>query len=298
VTVARSGGVDINFEVVGPTSGELVVLVNGLGQQIGDVEFPDEHVDQFVAAGFRVARIDNRDSGLSTTFDSHGRPPLEPLIEAAFAGKPVPVPYTFIDMGDDLIAVVDAIGAQRVHLVGASMGGFVVRWAALRHPQRVASLTIVMSGSGADPEDPAPQLDLSSVDELFTIAEARERDAHIAFTVETWRQDWGTAFPFDEAWITERVAKSFDRSYQPDGTYRQILAGAGSSGLWQSQHSITAPTLVVHGSEDQIFPIEHAEATTARIDAAQLWRMDSVGHSMPPQLWPEMIKRIAHLGNG
>jgi pimeloyl-ACP methyl ester carboxylesterase len=177
------------------------------------------------------------------------------------------------------------------------MGGFIVRWAALRHPERVGSLTVVMSGSGADPDDPAPQLDMAGVDHLFRIAEVRERDAHIEFMVDMWRHDWGSAIHFDDAWITERVARSFDRSYLPDGVYRQLLAGAGSSGLWKSQRSITAAALVIHGSEDEVFPIEHAEATTARISTAQLWRMDGIGHAMPREVWPEMIQRIASLGN-
>ena len=294
--VAVNGGVRINFETVGPDDGDLVILVAGLGQQIGDVEFPEEHAALFAAAGFRVALVDNRDAGLSTSFDAFGRPALEPLFAAAFAGEPIPLPYSFVDMADDIIAVADALNAREVHLVGASLGGWLVRWAALRHHDRVRSLAIVMSGSGADPSDDAPQLEMEGFDELFKIAGRRSRDEHIAFMVEQWRRDWGS-FEFNEPWVREHVAQSFDRTYRPDGVYRQLIAGFGSAGLWHAQRSIAAPTLVIHGTEDQVFPVEHGEATAAQIPGAAMWRVSGMGHAMAPELWAEMVERIGKVAS-
>jgi pimeloyl-ACP methyl ester carboxylesterase len=224
-------------------------------------------------------------------FDTFGRPALEPLFAAALAGEPPSVPYSHMDMADDIIAVADALNAREVHLVGASLGGWLVRWAAVRHPERVRSQTVVMSGSGADRSDDAPQLEMEGLDELLTLSGRRNRDEHIDVMVEQWRRDWGS-FEFNEPWIHDLVARSFDRAYRPDGMYRQLIAGFGSAGLWQAQGSIAAPTLVIHGTEDRVFPIEHGEATSAQIPDADMWRVNGMGHSMAPELWTEMVERI------
>jgi pimeloyl-ACP methyl ester carboxylesterase len=292
---ASNGDVKLHVESSGPANGPLVILVAGLGQQIGDVEFPDDHAECFAQAGFRVARMDNRDAGLSSSFDHVGRPNLDVLFSALFADEPAPVPYSFLDMADDVLRVADAVGEREVHLVGASMGGGVVRWAAVRHPEKVRSLTVVMSGSGADPGDDGPQLAMEGFPELIAMADPRSRDEHIAYTVELWRTDWGTSFPFDEAWVTERVAASFDRSYRPDGLYRQITAAFGAPGLWHAQRAISCPTLVMHGVEDPFFPVVHGEATAVQIPSAELWRVEGMGHAMHPELWVEMVDRIAQL---
>ena len=292
---AVNGTVKLHLESTGPAEGPVVILVGGLGQQIGDVEFPDEHAERFAQAGFRVVRMDNRDAGLSSSLDHVGRPDLDPLFTALFAGDTVPVPYSFLDMADDVLAVADAIGTREIHLVGASMGGWIVRWAAVRHPARVRSLTVVMSSAGADPGDDGPQLNIEGFGELVAMADHRSRDEHIAYTVELWRTDWGTTFPFDEAWVTERVAQSFDRSYRPDGIYRQIIAAFGAPGLWQAQRSISCPTLVMHGTDDPVFPVQHGEASAGAIPGAELWRVQGMGHTMHSELWDEMIDRISQL---
>src|SRR6478672_6957200 len=112
---AVNGDVRINFEVRGPSGGPIIMLVAGLGEQIGSVEFPDHHADRFVEAGFRVVRMDNRDAGLSTAMDDVGRPDLDPVFTALFANEPVPVPYSFRDMADDVLVVADAIDATEMH---------------------------------------------------------------------------------------------------------------------------------------------------------------------------------------
>ena len=127
------------------------------------------------------------------------------------------------------------------------------------------------------------------------MAAPRTRDEHIAFTVETWRADWGTSFPFDEEWVRERVASSYDRSYRPDGFYRQITAGFGAPSLWDAQRSIACPTLVMHGTEDPFFPLAHGEATAAQIPGATLWRVEGMGHTMHREVWDEMIDRVGEL---
>ena len=233
---AVNGDVTINFEVRGPADGRVLILVAGLGEQIGSVEFTSDHADRFVEEGFRRSPRQPRRGGLSTALEAAGSPDLDVLFTVLFGGKPVPVPYTFRDMADDVLTVADAIDAAEIHLVGASMGGWIVRWAAVRDPNRVKSLTVVMSGAGADIGDDGPQLDAGGgLDELISLSERRAPAEQIVFTVELWRADWGSAFPFDEAWVREHVTASFERSYRPDGVYRQIVAGLGTQGLWAAQ---------------------------------------------------------------
>jgi pimeloyl-ACP methyl ester carboxylesterase len=294
---AANGGVKLHYELSGPADGPLVILVAGLGEQIGAVEFPAEHAQRFAQAGYRVARMDNRDAGRSSSLDRAGRPELDPLFTAMFAGESIPVPYSFLDMADDVLAVADATGSHEVHLVGASMGGFIVRWAAARHPDRIRSLTVVMSGAGADFDDDGPQLEAEGLDELIAMADHRDRDEQIAYTVELWRADWGTTFPFDEDWVTAQVTASYERAYRPDGIYRQIIAGFGSPGLWTTQRSISCPTLVMHGTDDSIFPIDHGEATAANVPGAAFWRVQGMGHAMPSELWDEMVDRFVVLSH-
>jgi pimeloyl-ACP methyl ester carboxylesterase len=292
---ATDGDPSLHYDCLGATSAPLVILVGGIGQQIGDVELCDELAERFATVDLRVARMDNRDAGLSSSFDHAGRPDFDALLTALFAGEPAPVPYSFLDMADDILRVADAIGDREVHLVGASMGSWLVRWAALRHPLRVRSLTVVMGASGAIPGDDGPQMAMGDIDDLVAMADPRPRDDHIAYTVELWRADWGTSFPFDEAWVHERAAASYDRSYRPDGLYRQMTAGFATPSIWDAQRSIACPTLVMHGSEDPFFPLVHGEATAEQIPGATLWRVEGMGHTMHRELWDEMVERVAEL---
>ncbi len=289
------GGVTLHYDCLGAASAPLVILIGGIGQQIADVELCDEFAERFASAGLRVARMDNRDAGLSSSFDHAGRPDMDALLTALFAGEPPPVPYSFLDMADDILRVANAIGDREVHLVGASMGSWIARWAALRHPLRVRSLTVVMGFSGAIPGDDGPQMATGDLDDLVAMSAPRTREEHIAYTVELWRADWGTSFPFDEEWVRERVASSYDRSYRPDGLYRQMAAGFATPSVWEAQQSIACPTLVMHGTEDPFFPIEHGEATAAQIPGATLWRVEGMGHTMHRELWDEMIDRVGVL---
>jgi pimeloyl-ACP methyl ester carboxylesterase len=295
VPLARNGEVDLYYEVHGEREAPVLILVPGLAEQIGGVEFPVEQVQLFVEAGFRVVRVDCRDAGLSTSCDGAGRPDLDEIVTALSSGEVPVVPYTYLDMADDVIAVADDMGASRVHLVGASGGGMVVRWAAIRRPQRVVSLTVIMSGSGAMPGDDGPQLDPDVLGDLLGLGDHRPGPGYIPYHVEFWRNQWGTTFAFDEAWVTERVTETFERSYRPDGAYRQLLAGAGSLGLWDAQRSIKQPVLIVHGSADPVFAPDHALATAAQIPNADLWLVEGMGHSMHAEIWPELTQRISVL---
>ncbi len=195
-------GVSIHYEVTGPADGRPLVLIAGLGEQIGSVEFPDEHCREFVEAGYRVIRIDNRDAGLSIPEPDFAPRDLLATFGAAQSGAPVTLDYTLSDLADDVVAVLDDLGVVQADVLGASMGGMVARWVAIRHPQRVRTLTIVMSGSGTI--DQSAEQSQRTLEALLSMTARRERVEAIESSVNAWRMMWGSAFDFDEAWVRAR----------------------------------------------------------------------------------------------
>ncbi len=278
-TIERPG-FTINYEITCPGAGPTLVLVAGLGEQIGSVEYPMEQCEAFARRGFQVVRIDNRDCGLSLP-----------------TGGPdeTPAPYAVTDLADDVAAVINDLDKDKVNVLGASMGGFIVRLVALRHPEKVASLTVVMSGSAAGPDDPGPGLDQNVVEALWEMTERREREAAIDKAVEDWRWLWGTKYTFNENWVRERVTYAFDRAYRPEGIERLLNSVAGADGLWDAQSKINVPTLVVHGEEDPCFGPDHAHAIAQRIPNAELWLDPSMGHIMHEEQWEELADRVWNL---
>ena len=276
--IARNGICDINYEVTIDGGGPPLILIAGLGEQIGSVEFPLEQCKLFADAGFKVVRIDNRDSGLSVL--------SEDAIDA---------PYTLIDMADDIAAVINDLDDGPVHVLGASLGGFIARWLTTRHPELVLSLTIVMSGSGAGPSEEGPQVDPAVREKNSAILEVLPKEEAIESGVEYWRWLWGNGYPFPEALIRKRLAHSIDRSYRPDGLARQIRAAISTEGLWEAQTQIAIPTLVLHGGEDPYFSTSHGESISKRISGAKLWMDPQMGHIMHEEQWSDLATRVKEL---
>ena len=277
----QNGDYRIHYEITVAGEGPTLVLIAGLGEQIGSVEFPEEQCAIFGQAGFRVVRLDNRDAGMSKST----RPGQES-------------DYSLADMADDVAAVVNDLGGQPVHVLGASMGGFIARWFAIQHPGLVLTLTVVMSGSGAGPSDDGPQVDPSVREKNAGVLADLPRPEAIEKGVEYWRWLWGNGYPFPEQFVRSRVAFAFDRAYEPDGIARQLMAAVTTAGLWNAQSRISVPTLVVHGGEDPYFSSAHGEATAARIAGATLWADPLMGHIMHHEQWQELAERVRVLATG
>jgi pimeloyl-ACP methyl ester carboxylesterase len=289
-------GVWINYETLGSASGRPVVLIAGLGEQIGSVEFPEEHCQAFVDAGFRVIRLDNRDCGLSIPDLEYPTRDVAITLAALQSGTPPTPDYILTDMADDVVAVLDDLGLATADVVGASLGGFVARWVGIRHPGRARTLTVVMSGSGAGPSENGAQIDAASVAEMMSMRVRRGRDDAIDHTVGVWRWLWGDRYAFDEPWVRDRAAFAHDRAYRPDGIARALLAGVFTPSFWDLQRDIACPTLIMHGDADPIFGLDHARQVNARIATSQLWVVEGMGHAMHPEHWPQMVRRVAALG--
>ena len=291
----KANGIDIEVEDTGGT-GPVVVLIMGLGMQL--VAWPLQLVDALVAAGYRVIRHDNRDIGLSQKFDDKGVPNLLWESIKLKLGVTLRPPYSLNDMALDTVGVIDTLGIAQAHIVGASMGGMIAQRVALAAPQRVLSLTSIMSTSGAKGlPTPKPAI----IRALMASPKGREREAIMKHYVELLRVIGSPAYPMEESQVRERIMAGLNRSYAPMGTLRQMVSIAADTGRAKELSGVSTPTLVIHGRADPLVPFACGQDTAKRIPGARLFAIDGMGHDLPPEvidlMLPTMLEHL-HTSNG
>ena len=268
-TVVKTG-ITIEYEVLG--EGEPLLLVMGLGAQM--VAWSDPFVFGLVDRGFQVIRFDNRDIGLSSKIDA---PP--PSVGRAFAGiimrRFARSAYLLGDMADDAAGLLDVLGVERAHVVGASMGGMISQELAIRHPQRVASLTSIMSTTGSRRVG-QPKLNLLA--KLSRTVDGG-RDTYVERDIVTGRLISGSLFDASEARVL--AERALARNFCPEGVLRQTAAIAASPDRTRALGKLTVPTLVVHGLEDPLVQPSGGVATTRAIPGARLLAFPDMGHNLP-----------------
>ena len=286
---AVANGITIYYERTGTPDDPAVLLIAGLGGQL--VYWPAGLVEPIVDAGFEVIRFDNRDAGYSHHFDG-ARASVMRVVEIIAAGGTPEVPYLLGDMADDAVGLLTALGIDRAHVVGVSMGGYIAQAVAARHPERVRTLTSIMSSTGnREVGQPTPEM----TESLFT-APPTEREAAIQSTVDYARLAW--ADYFDEERARTTAARNLDRVVYPEGTGRQLAAILATGDRTGEVKTITAPTLVIHGEKDPLVDVSGGIATAEAIPGAELWVMDGVGHDLPPELHDELARRlVSHFQN-
>jgi pimeloyl-ACP methyl ester carboxylesterase len=255
----------------------VVLLIMGLGMQL--IAWPPQLVDELVDAGFRVVRMDNRDIGLSQHFDALGTPNLVLAGIKYKLGLSLHPPYTLHDMAGDVLGVMDALEIERAHIVGVSMGGMIAQHVAIAAPQRVISLTSIMSSSGAKGL-PQAHRDVTRV--LFSRPASTELHDVVEHYVKLYRTIGSPDFPTPEPELRERITRAVQRSFHPAGTVRQMVAIMADRTRAAQLSSITRPTLVVHGKADPLVPFAHGEDTAQRISGARLVGIEGMGHDLPP----------------
>jgi pimeloyl-ACP methyl ester carboxylesterase len=281
---AHGNGVELEYETVGDPAGRPLLLVQGLGAQLISVE--DGLCQELAARGFLVIRYDNRDAGLSTWFDD-ARPVN---LAAIYGGDHASLAYTLEDMADDAVAVLDAAGIGAAHVAGISLGGMIAQLLATRYPERVRSLASIMSTTGNRAVG-QPTGEAASI-LVAPMPSDRERFIEQA-VVNTRAISSGTAYPFDAEAVRLGAARGYDRAYHPRGTGRQFAAILAAGDRTEALGAIRVPTLVVHGTEDQIIGVSGGEATAAAIAGARLLRVGGLGHELPPGLWPALADALA-----
>jgi pimeloyl-ACP methyl ester carboxylesterase len=286
-----ANGLTLEYESLGSPRDPAIVLIMGLGAQL--VRWPLAFCEKLVAQGFRVIRFDNRDVGLSTKLDHLSAPLLPTLMAQRMTGLPMKVPYTIEDMAADTLGLMDALGVERAHLVGASMGGMIAQVIAADHPQRVRSLTSIMSTSGnlaLPPPTPAASAILMTRAPHPTYLEA-----YVQHGLNAMRVLGSPAAELDEARARERLITEVNRSYAPAGFARQMAAVIASGDRRASLRRIKVPTMVIHGADDPLIPLACGKDTAANIPGAELLIVPGMGHDLPPMFHDTIVEGIVRV---
>jgi pimeloyl-ACP methyl ester carboxylesterase len=284
---AKANNIEIEYDTFGDPSSRPLLMVMGLGAQM--IAWLEDFCMMLVDKGFYVIRFDNRDIGLSTKFEEKGVPDVMKAVIAAQRGEPINPPYTLEDMADDAVGLLDALNIEKAHICGASMGGMIVQVITIRHPTRVLSLTSIMSTTG-NPELPQPKPEAM---QALLKPSPTEREAYIEESVKRRRIFYGSGFPYPEDQAREIAAISYDRSFYPDGMARQLVAILANGNRASNLGSIKVPTLVVHGGDDPLIPVEGGKETAESIPGSELIIIEGMGHSLPTETWPQIVDAIA-----
>jgi pimeloyl-ACP methyl ester carboxylesterase len=282
---ARAGAIELAYETFGERSDPPVVLIMGLAMQM--LAWPEELCRLLAARGLYVVRFDNRDIGLSTHLH-HAR---RANVMAALAGDTRSASYGLSELAADTAGLLDALGFESAHIVGASMGGMIAQTLAIEHPQRVRSLTSIMSTTG-DRRAGTPTRAAAAV---LLAPPATSRQAAVERAVAAYRVIGSPGFAPDEAAVRDRAARAYDRAYDPPGVARQLVAVLASGDRTAQLRRLRVPTLVIHGADDPLVQVSGGRATAAAIPGAELVVFEGMGHDLPRDLWPEFADRIGGL---
>lgn len=289
-------GIEIFYEEQGDPQAPVILLVMGLGAQM--TLWPDELVAALAGDGFRVIRYDNRDIGLSQKFEGARAPSLPIQLLRKKIGFPAKVPYTLKDMADDGIGVLTALGIDKAHVVGASMGGMIVQLMAIHHPDRLLTMTSIMSTTG---NGKLPQAEKHAMEALIAPLKGMDEETLVAHGLNIARNigsPHSADFPFDEAAQRERVLANMRRSVYPAGLPRQLAAIIDDGCRRSRLAKVRTPTLVLHGEADPLVKVEAGEDTARHISGARLVTVPGWGHDLPVPLIPRLASEIAGHARG
>ena len=282
-----ANGISIEYEEIGDKSAPAILLVMGLGAQL--TRWSDTFCQALADGGFRTIRFDNRDCGLSSKFEAAGVPNMAEMFQKATKGETIAAPYRLEDMALDAVGLMDRLGLAKAHIVGASMGGMIAQVMAARHPNRTASLVSIMSSSGRRGLPPGKP---EAMQAIMTRPESGEREALIQNSMRASRIIGSPGYPEDEAVLRRQAERNVDRSYYPQGVSRQFAAVLANGSRVDLLKTITAPSLVIHGNDDPLVPVEAGRDTAAHIPGAELMLVPGMGHAIESKLVPIVAPAI------
>jgi pimeloyl-ACP methyl ester carboxylesterase len=278
-----ANSIQIEYETFGDSNLPPLLLIIGYNSQL--IFWDDELCEQLAQSGHYVIRFDNRDVGLSSKFEEAGIPDIGALMR----GEAIDPPYTIEDMADDAVGLLDALGIEKAHICGMSMGGMIAQAVVINHPQRVLSLISIYSTTG-NPE--LPPMTEEAMGILLT-PPPQEREANIEHRIKVFRSIAGPGFDFDEEWHRKLATQAYDRAFYLPGAARQFVA------LWTQKNrkpalaSVAVPTWVIHGTDDPLVPVECGKDTAEAVPGAKLKIIEGMGHDLSHSgAWPQIIDAI------
>jgi pimeloyl-ACP methyl ester carboxylesterase len=280
---APANGIELVYQEMGPADGEPLILVMGLATQM--IAWDPEFCALLADRGFRVVRFDNRDIGRSTKIDSAGVPSRIDMM----SGRRASAAYLLKDMARDTVGLMDHLGVDSAHLVGASMGGMIVQTAAIEYPERVRSIVSMMSTTGSRWTG-LPSMKAFGV--LFGTP-PKGREAIVERAVKTFKVIGSPAFEFDEERVRDVAGRSYDRGHSAAGVSRQLHAITASGDRTRALRDVRLPATVIHGSRDPLVRPAGGRATARAIPGARLRVIEGMGHDLPRAVWPEIVEEIA-----
>ncbi len=289
----KANGIEIEYETAGNKSDPALLLVMGLGAQL--TIWPESLFQGLAQKGFYVIRFDNRDVGLSTDFGKWGPANIPAALQSAMKGEKVSAPYHLNDMAADTVGLLDALGIDKAHMVGASMGGMIVQIVAAKYPERTRSMVSIYSTSG---RRGLPQGKPEALAMLGSIPENDTREARVLHGIKLRQTIGSPGFPTPEPVMRAFVEKNVDRRYYPEGVGRQYVSVIASGDRVELLKTIKVPTLVMHGEDDPLLPVDGGRDVAKLVPGAEIETIAGWGHDFPPQLVPRIVDRIATFCKG
>ena len=285
---AIANGIEIHYEEQGDKTAPPMLLIMGFGAQL--TLWPDELVEALASRGFRVIRYDNRDIGLSHKFDGVKAPGLVKMTLLSKLGLKPKVPYTLADMADDGAGLLDTLGIETAHIVGASMGGMIAQHFVSRHADKCLSLTTIFSTTGNPKLPPAKP---EAMKALVTRPDSTDEKVLVEHGMMVARTIGSPGYPTEDERLRERTTASVRRSFYPEGPTRHLSAIVADGDRRGMLKDVTVPTLVLHGEDDPLVPCEGGRDTAASIPGAKLKTIPGWGHDLPLELVDELADAIA-----
>ncbi len=283
--------VTLFYDTFGIPENPAVVLIPGLGGH--NISWAENFCQQIADAGFYIIRIDNRDAGLSTHYDNYPTIDLAELAQKMQNGENISIPYTLFDMANDVINLLDKLSIEKAHIIGRSMGGMISQLIAAKYPERVISLCPIMSSTG-NPALPQSEPDVMKMLMSPGASPKDNLDGYLSGQLAFYRRISSTSCSFAEEYYRDYILKALARNYSPEGTKRQIVAVGVTGDMRPYLKNITAPTLVIHGSIDPLFPLVAGQDIANNISNAKIDIVDGMGHETPPVLNTDIANKIIH----
>jgi pimeloyl-ACP methyl ester carboxylesterase len=288
---ANTNGLELCFQSFGKASNPPLILIMGLATQM--IHWDDVFCQTLAERGFWVIRFDNRDIGKSTKIKGQKAASVTQIIAHQWFNRPLNVPYFLNDMADDTIGLLDYLDISQAHVVGVSMGGMIAQCMALKSPERIRSITSIMSTTGNRKlPKPKPWVTLKILQPVPT-----ELDSYVEHVLRMWKMLHGQTYTFDQARVAETLVKAHQRCFYPAGVKRQTSAIIASPDRTAELQSLKLPALVLHGDKDPLVPLACGLATADAVPHSKLKVYEGMGHTLPRELWTDMIDEICNIAS-